>query len=122
VVVVDGALLGKPSRCGGCGAHVANAFGAHASRDYGSVLGGGRRGAVSSETTVVTVNRLTDQDIADYVASGEPMDKAGAYAIQAIASRWIPRIDGELWQCGRAAGGVGVEDDAGSQYSVSSTL
>jgi septum formation protein len=41
------------------------------------------------------VNELTDTEIADYVASGEPMDKAGAYAIQGIASRWIPAIEGD---------------------------
>jgi len=51
--------------------------------------------SVASETTVVTVSELTDKDIADYVSSGEPMDKAGAYAIQGIASRWIPRIEGD---------------------------
>jgi len=50
---------------------------------------------VSSESTLVTVSELTDQEIADYVASGEPMDKAGAYAIQGFASRWIPRIEGD---------------------------
>jgi len=50
---------------------------------------------VSSESTLVTVSELTDQEIAEYVASGEPMDKAGAYAIQGIASRWIPRIEGD---------------------------
>ena len=50
---------------------------------------------VSSETTVVTMNELANQDILDYVASGEPMDKAGAYAIQGLASRWIPRIEGD---------------------------
>jgi septum formation protein len=40
---------------------------------------------------------LTDDDIRSYIASGEPMDKAGAYAIQGIASRWIPRIDGDYF-------------------------
>jgi septum formation protein len=48
-----------------------------------------------SETTAVTFVELTDKDIVDYVKTGEPMDKAGAYAIQGIASRWIPRIEGD---------------------------
>jgi len=33
--------------------------------------------------------------IETYIATGEPMDKAGAYAIQGIASRWIPRVEGD---------------------------
>ena len=37
---------------------------------------------------------LTDAEIDDYVSSGEPMDKAGAYGIQGLASRYIDRIDG----------------------------
>jgi len=49
----------------------------------------------ASETTLVTFAELSDADIHDYVATGEPMDKAGAYAIQGIASRWIPRIEGD---------------------------
>lgn len=49
----------------------------------------------ASETTLVTMSELSDTDIRDYVASGEPMDKAGAYAIQGRASRWIPRIEGD---------------------------
>jgi septum formation protein len=49
---------------------------------------------VRSETTEVTFCPLTDSEINDYVATGEPMDKAGAYAIQGMASRWIPHIDG----------------------------
>ena len=48
-----------------------------------------------SETTLVTMNQLSDEEIREYVASGEPMDKAGAYAIQGRASRWIPRIEGD---------------------------
>ena len=49
----------------------------------------------ASETTLVTMSELSDDEIRDYVASGEPMDKAGAYAIQGRASRWIPRIEGD---------------------------
>jgi septum formation protein len=49
----------------------------------------------ASETTLVNVCELSDEEIRDYVVTGEPMDKAGAYAIQGIASRWIPRIEGD---------------------------
>jgi nucleoside triphosphate pyrophosphatase len=52
---------------------------------------------VRSETTLVTMSTLTDDDIRSYIATGEPMDKAGAYAIQGIASRWIPRIEGDYF-------------------------
>lgn len=45
-------------------------------------------------STTVSFNPMTVEEIAEYVATGEPMDKAGAYAIQGIASRWIERIDG----------------------------
>jgi septum formation protein len=40
---------------------------------------------------------LSDEEIHSYIATGEPMDKAGAYAIQGMASRWIPRIDGDYF-------------------------
>jgi septum formation protein len=46
------------------------------------------------EITQVTFNRIDDAEIAQYIASGEPLDKAGAYAIQGYAARWIPRIEG----------------------------
>ncbi len=49
----------------------------------------------ASETTRVAMCKLSDEEIRDYIATGEPMDKAGAYAIQGIASRWIPRIEGD---------------------------
>jgi septum formation protein len=38
--------------------------------------------------------RLAPQEIADYAASGEPMDKAGGYAIQGLGSKFVERIDG----------------------------
>jgi len=49
------------------------------------------------EVTQVTFNQLTDRDIAQYIATGEPLDKAGAYAIQGYAARWIPRIEGDYF-------------------------
>jgi septum formation protein len=52
---------------------------------------------VRSETTLVTMDALTDEDVRSYVATGEPMDKAGAYAIQGWASRWVSRIEGDYF-------------------------
>ena len=49
----------------------------------------------ASETTLVAMSELSDEEIQEYIATGEPMDKAGAYAIQGIASRWIPRVEGD---------------------------
>lgn len=46
------------------------------------------------ELTQVAFSPLSDDEIAYYVQTGEPMDKAGAYAIQGIASRWVERIEG----------------------------
>ena len=49
---------------------------------------------IDAATTWVRFVNLTEQEIAAYVASGEPMDKAGAYAIQGLASKFIDRIEG----------------------------
>ena len=49
---------------------------------------------VAAESTWVTMLNLSDEEIRAYVATGEPADKAGAYAIQGQASRWIPHISG----------------------------
>lgn len=48
----------------------------------------------AAEVTQVSVLTLSDAEIAAYIATGEPMDKAGAYGIQGYAARWIPRIQG----------------------------
>jgi septum formation protein len=55
------------------------------------------RTEVAAEVTGVTFRTLSDQEIEDYIATGEPMDKAGAYAIQGQAARWIPRIQGDYF-------------------------
>jgi septum formation protein len=49
---------------------------------------------VAAEVTGVHFRVLSDEEIAAYVATGEPMDKAGAYGIQGLAAKWIPRVEG----------------------------
>ena len=95
VVVVDGQLLGKPTDAADAARMLRLLSGREHQVITGVCLVVGGEPSVASETTVVTVSEITDKDIADYVASGEPMDKAGAYAIQGLASRWIPRIEGD---------------------------
>jgi len=48
-----------------------------------------------SESTSVEFRPLTDSEIRAYIQSGEPMDKAGAYAIQGKAGRWVAKIEGD---------------------------
>jgi septum formation protein len=49
---------------------------------------------VAAEVTAVRFVTLSDEEIEAYVATGEPMDKAGAYGIQGRAAKWIPRVEG----------------------------
>ena len=64
-------------------------------RSYEILRAQNRELRTASETTLVTMSELSEEEIREYVATGEPMDKAGAYAIQGMASRWIPRIEGD---------------------------
>jgi septum formation protein len=49
---------------------------------------------VAAEVTYVSMVTVSDAEIEAYVATGEPMDKAGAYGIQGRAARWVPRVHG----------------------------
>jgi septum formation protein len=95
VVVVDGQILGKPVDA----ADAARMLRMLSGREHKVITGvcvvANGQSSVASETTTVTMSEISEKEIADYVATGEPMDKAGAYAIQGIASRWIPRIEGD---------------------------
>jgi septum formation protein len=99
VVVVggqyDGQLLGKPSDAADAARMLRLLSGREHQVITGVCLVVSGQSSVASQTTSVTLSEITEKEIADYVASGEPMDKAGAYAIQGIASRWIPRIEGD---------------------------
>jgi septum formation protein len=50
---------------------------------------------VCSETTTVWFSEIADKEIVEYVSTGEPMDKAGAYAIQGGAAHWVEKIEGD---------------------------
>jgi nucleoside triphosphate pyrophosphatase len=93
-VVLDRVILGKPRDR----AEAASMVGRLAGRRHEVMTGvslrrdGHEVGRV--ETTAVWFAPMTSEDIAWYAASGEGLDKAGAYAIQGLAARFIPRIDG----------------------------
>lgn len=95
VVVVDNQILGKPADAADAARMLRMLSGRTHQVITGVCLVVSGQWSLASETTLVTMSQISDHDISDYVASGEPMDKAGAYAIQGIASRWIPRIDGD---------------------------
>jgi septum formation protein len=93
-VTLDGHILGKPA-----GAEdAARMLRLLAGRTHRVITGvavvSAARTAIAAEVTAVQFFSVSDAEIAAYIATGEPMDKAGAYGIQGPAARWIPRIDG----------------------------
>jgi septum formation protein len=95
IVVVDQQILGKPADPADA-ARMLRMISNRAHSVITSVcLMADNTCDVRSESTTVYMNEISETEIAAYVATGEPMDKAGAYAIQGVASRWIPRIEGD---------------------------
>ena len=93
-VVLDGRILGKPVDEADA-ARMLRALSGRVHEVLTGVAVVGPRGAHSAvDLTRVWMSAMTDEDISLYVASGQPMDKAGAYGIQGLASRFIPRIEG----------------------------
>jgi septum formation protein len=93
-VVSDGHILGKPTDIVDARRMLELLSGRTHAVLTGLAAVSARKTVRDVEVTQVTFNRLTERDIAQYIASGEPLDKAGAYAIQGHAARWIPRIEG----------------------------
>lgn len=93
-VTLDGHILGKPESP----ADAARILRLLSGRTHRVITGvavvTAERAEVAAEVTAVRFLALSDDEIAEYIATGEPMDKAGAYAIQGRAARWIPRIEG----------------------------
>ncbi len=95
IVVIDHLILGKPRDAEDAARMLRMLSGRQHSVITGVCLVGPAFEASSSLATLVWMSKISDHEIRDYVATGEPMDKAGAYAIQGIASRWLPRIEGD---------------------------
>jgi septum formation protein len=95
VVAIDGQILGKPADSHDAVRMLRLLSGRTHQVITGICLVVDGRLTTANESTTVTMSEISEQEIKDYVATGEPMDKAGAYAIQGIASRWIPRIEGD---------------------------
>ncbi len=94
-VTIDNQILGKPENASDA-ARILRLLSGRTHRVItGVALVTATRTEVAAEVTGVTFLTLSDEDIAAYIATGEPMDKAGAYAIQGRAARWIPRITGD---------------------------
>ena len=101
VVVIGEEILGKPRDRAEAACMLRQLSGSSHEVITGVCLMGVNRGSgaefedLAKQSTAVVFEPLSEAEIQAYVASGEPMDKAGAYAIQGIASRWISRVEGD---------------------------
>ena len=94
IVVLGGMVLEKPDGAEGARWMLQQLSGHEHRVITGVCLKCARGAKVASESTLVKFAVLSADEIAEYVASGEPMDKAGAYAIQGLASKFVERIEG----------------------------
>ncbi len=94
VVVVDDHLLEKPADQHDAGRMLRLLSGRTHQVITGVCLVAPAFEQTEAEITQVVFSPLSEDEISYYVQTGEPMDKAGAYAIQGIASRWVERIEG----------------------------
>ncbi|HYB94266.1 MAG TPA: Maf family protein [Vicinamibacterales bacterium] len=93
-VTIDGEILGKPADSADARRMLRLLSGRAHDVHTGVAVVTATRVQSAVDTTRVWFSTLTDEDISWYVATGEPVDRAGAYAIQGFASRFIPRIEG----------------------------
>lgn len=94
VVVVDGQILEKPRDVADAARMLRLLSGRTHQVITGVCLISASGEATAFETTLVRFVELSDAEIDNYSRSGEPMDKAGAYAIQGLASKFIDRVEG----------------------------
>ncbi|MDP9024572.1 MAG: Maf family protein [Candidatus Eremiobacteraeota bacterium] len=99
LVDVDGRALGKPRDTAEASQmlHVLSGRAHLVHTAYALATPGSTRPFVETSTTEVRFFSLSDDEIDEYIATGEPMDKAGAYGIQGRAASLVERIDGDFY-------------------------
>jgi septum formation protein len=96
IVVVDDQVLGKPIDADDAVRMLRMLSGrSHQVTTAVSVIAPGKAPNTQSLTSQIKFRTLTDEEIKSYVAGGEPMDKAGAYAIQGGAAPWVAHLEGD---------------------------
>ncbi len=117
VVALDGGVLGKPADEREAFAML-SALSGNRHRVYtGVTVLRGNRAVTSHEETIVTFRELEMEEIMDYIATGEPMDKAGAYGIQGLGALFVSGIEGDysnvmglpVYRLGRMLAAFGID-------------
>ncbi|MCC6262487.1 MAG: septum formation protein Maf [Bryobacterales bacterium] len=96
-VCLGGAILGKPGSVGEAKMMLKVLSGKTHEVHSGICLRYGSRTLIDCATTRVTFATMTEEEIEEYASSGEPLDKAGAYGIQGLASRYVTGIEGDYF-------------------------
>lgn len=96
IVALGGQMLGKPESASQAAEFLRRLSGKTHRVISGLALleSGSRKLWTGFDETMVEFKTLSDREIADYVATGEPMDKAGAYAIQGLGGQFVSRYKG----------------------------
>ncbi len=97
IVVVDDDILGKPDDAEQARAMLRRLAGRTHTVHTAVAMVRGSRKASRVDSVSVTFRELTDREIADYVSTSEPLDKAGAYGIQGHGAALVRRIDGDFF-------------------------
>ncbi len=97
IVVIDGVILGKPADAAEARATLRRLAGREHEVFTAVAVAHGGRTASGVVRTTVRFRALDDATIAEYVATGEPMDKAGAYGIQGYGAVLVERIEGDYF-------------------------
>ncbi len=97
IVVVDGVVLGKPTDPADAARMLRILSGRAHFVQTAVAVACGPRTESAVETVGVTFRALSDHEIRAYVATGEPLDKAGAYGIQGYGATIVERVDGDYF-------------------------